>query len=73
MKRDWEAVAFIAIVFAVAAIIVVGVIFGDREPDPTMTEIGNGLYTGQVTIDGVKCVIVDGLESVAVSCDWGER
>lgn len=34
------------------------------------TDLGRGLSVKSVTVDGIRCVVLDGYEAGAISCDW---
>lgn len=43
----------------------------DNSNPPDIVNVGNDDTARIVEIEGVRCVVVNGYRSTAVSCDWG--
>lgn len=71
MRRALIALALLAGMTACSNEIGEGVTVNNVD-DSTWTALGrNGMHAKLVTIDGVRCVVLDGYgESAGISCDW---
>ncbi len=61
---------------AIAIFLISFVACGGNGPTQTTlpsTYVGYGNDAVFVVVEGIRCIVVDGYESVAISCDWSER